>query len=374
TNVTTTSGAGIYMDAMSITIEDYDHDSDMDIFITNTDSKNVLLQNQGDGTFDDVAVAAGVWENDATTVTWGALFLDYDNNTWDDLFVGTLGTGVSLAQQCDFYINDGDGTFTLNQNAVGLMGAIAADYTSAMGDMNNDGYFDFINNNASPSVSALWQNDGGTNNWFGLTVTGVISNRDAIGTLIELWAGGEKYVRYTMAGENYMCQNSEREVFGLANETTVDSLKLTWPSGLEEWYYQPSINTYHQYVEGESLANVIVPLSADGGLAICPGQSVTISIDTDAEVIWSNDLTGASITVDQPGIYSATFVNEYGFTMYSDTLTVSLAADPELEYLVTNVSCHNGNNGEAAVVPIDEELDSIIWNNDSTTFSLTGLT
>ena len=58
---------------------------------------------------------------------------------------------------------------------------------------------------------------------------GTASNADAIGSKIELWAGADYWYRETHCGEGYLAQNSRWEHFGLANHTTVDSIKVHWP-------------------------------------------------------------------------------------------------------------------------------------------------
>jgi len=74
---------------MGIAIGDYDEDSDLDYYVTNIGA-NALLNNSGNGTFTDLTAVARV-ENTSTdtayATSWGAAFLDYDNDTWLDLLV-----------------------------------------------------------------------------------------------------------------------------------------------------------------------------------------------------------------------------------------------------------------------------------------------
>ena len=69
---------------------DYDLDGFLDLFVTNM-ADNVLLRNSGDGlTFTDVAIDAGVgmWIlGEDERVAWGAVFIDYDNDGDEDLYV-----------------------------------------------------------------------------------------------------------------------------------------------------------------------------------------------------------------------------------------------------------------------------------------------
>jgi hypothetical protein len=86
---------------------DYDLDGDLDLFVGNEDDLRneapcQLFQNQGAGTFVDVAAAAGV-EN--RRFTKGAAWGDYDLDRFPDLYVSNLGLRNRL------YHNQGDGTF-----------------------------------------------------------------------------------------------------------------------------------------------------------------------------------------------------------------------------------------------------------------------
>jgi hypothetical protein len=76
-------------------VVDYDHDGWQDIYLTNSGegSKNSLYRNNGDGTFMDVAVEAGVADvnQPGTGVSMGAVWGDYDNDGYEDLFVYKWG-------------------------------------------------------------------------------------------------------------------------------------------------------------------------------------------------------------------------------------------------------------------------------------------
>jgi len=86
--------AGVTNDryAKSVSAGDYDNDGDLDIYVSNIGS-NRLYQNRGDGTFSDVAVELNVTEPSVRSfATW---FFDYDNDGWLDLFVVAYEADVS---------------------------------------------------------------------------------------------------------------------------------------------------------------------------------------------------------------------------------------------------------------------------------------
>src|SRR6266436_1545529 len=76
----------------AVSIVDFDRDGWPDIYVTNSGegSKNALDRNLGDGTFKDVAQETGVADlnQTGTGVSMGAVWGDYDNDGYEDLFLG----------------------------------------------------------------------------------------------------------------------------------------------------------------------------------------------------------------------------------------------------------------------------------------------
>ena len=123
TDVTEASGVGTPIASQSAAWGDYDNDGDVDLYVAgeylpyrpdvgvpgatlpDPDPRNLcrLYRNNGDGTFTDVAEAAGVLnERRAKGAAWG----DYDDDGRPDLYVSNSGQANRL------YHNNGDGTFT----------------------------------------------------------------------------------------------------------------------------------------------------------------------------------------------------------------------------------------------------------------------
>jgi hypothetical protein len=109
-DVTLSVGLGEPIASQAAGWADYDNDGHVDLYVTGEydrsrpDARNRgrLYRNRGNGTFENVAQAAGV-TNDrfGKGVAWG----DYDADGWPDLYVSNLGQGNRL------YHNQGDGTF-----------------------------------------------------------------------------------------------------------------------------------------------------------------------------------------------------------------------------------------------------------------------
>ena len=252
-DVSVASGSGIAVNAMTTTLGDYNNDGWFDIYITNTQSSqagngNVLLKNNGDGTFTNVAEETGTTFN---SLAWGAVFLDADNDTLLDLYVsggfdGSIGSFLSAA----FYHQQNDGTFVIPQN-IGFENDTRKSFSNAIGDINNDGKPDIIVCNDTEN-NFLWENKTtNTNNWLKVKLEGVTTNRDGIGNTIEIFINGRSQYRYTLAGEGYISQNSYHEFFGLGEATEVDYVKVTWTgTNTEDIIYDVNANQSITIKEG----------------------------------------------------------------------------------------------------------------------------
>ncbi len=123
----------------AVAVGDYDRDGFEDIFMTDSkeDGKNHLYHNNGDLTFTDVAVAAGVADgNDAEDASADALWFDYNNDGWLDLLVIRFGHN-------QLFKNLGNGKFENVTKQSGIdryMNAI----TAVAFDYDHDGYVDLF--------------------------------------------------------------------------------------------------------------------------------------------------------------------------------------------------------------------------------------
>jgi hypothetical protein len=115
-----TRRAGLYdptSKSLGVALLDYDNDGWLDLFVSNDTEPNKLYRNNHNGTFTDVAVAAGVAYSEAGTVRagMGTDAADYDNSGWQSLVIGNFtNEGMAL------YHNDGSGLFTDEAPATGI--------------------------------------------------------------------------------------------------------------------------------------------------------------------------------------------------------------------------------------------------------------
>lgn len=239
TDVSAKSRAGVSMFGMGVAVGDYNNDGSLDLYMTNI-GDNVLLRNNGDGTFARAERGAQVGLGRLglfLRVTWGAVFFDFDNDGDEDLYVvsGHLGhspiTVQNLSMQPNALLrNEGHGTFVdvslrsgANDPGIGRGGFFL--------DFNNDGCLDLLVTNLRERPKLFHNVCDSGNNWLTIKLQGTASNRDGIGARIQIVAGGTSRIREVAAGSSQMGQNMLAAHFGLGSASVVDSVTVRWPSG-----------------------------------------------------------------------------------------------------------------------------------------------
>lgn len=189
-NVTFESGVGqatLPFVGFGAAFADYDNDSDLDLTVVNGDiidnvsqirdntsyeQRNLLLENNGAGKFQDVGPRAGPG-------------------------------------------------FALKKVSRGL----------AVGDLDNDGDVDFVIGNNGQTADVLRNDGGNSSNALLIRLVGSKSNRDGIGARLKLTVGGRVLTRYVKAGSSYQAQHDLRIHFGLGSARMAEKLEILWPSG-----------------------------------------------------------------------------------------------------------------------------------------------
>ena len=117
TDVTTRAGVHNTGKGLGVLFTDYNNDGYPDIFVANDAVPDFLYQNNKDGTFTDVAIAAGVAYNSEgrATASMGIASGDYDNDGIQDLFVTNFSLEIN-----SLFRNDNDGFYTMTTFEVGL--------------------------------------------------------------------------------------------------------------------------------------------------------------------------------------------------------------------------------------------------------------
>ena len=141
-------------------VSDFDHDGDLDLYICDAlNWPNRLYRNNGDGTFTDIATAAGVAD---TGYSQTALFLDLDSDGWDDLVVvnNDERNPGNPSPPSRIYRNNGDGTFTDRTSGSNFLPAERIIGGAGAGDYDRDGDLDISVVGWHDGSTYLFRNDG----------------------------------------------------------------------------------------------------------------------------------------------------------------------------------------------------------------------
>ncbi|HEX2396093.1 MAG TPA: VCBS repeat-containing protein, partial [Bacteroidales bacterium] len=159
---------------LGVSAGDFNNDGYPDLYLSNY-GYNVLLKNKGNGTFDNITENANVAGDYTCSV--GSVWLDYDNDSFLDLYVGNYlefdpeykyfyapdGFPPPMAYEFEadvLYHNNGDGTFKDVTAETGIADIDGRAMGVGAADVDNDGFVDiFVANDHT--LNFLWHNDGG---------------------------------------------------------------------------------------------------------------------------------------------------------------------------------------------------------------------
>lgn len=220
--------SGAYGHTIGSTFGDIDNDGDFDLIQGNLahpffywfSDKSAVLINDGEGKFSDEAEERGIYYRE--THSNPSLF-DADNDGDLDLFISS----VYASRDSDFYINDGNGMFTLSNYESGLV--IKNGWGTASSDIDNDGDLDFF-------ARGLFHNQSSTQNWLQIRVVGGIhggpgdewvewrgkNNISGIGSNIEIESDSFSQLRHVSGGSGTGVQDSMYVHVGLGDDNEAE--------------------------------------------------------------------------------------------------------------------------------------------------------
>jgi enediyne biosynthesis protein E4 len=211
-----------------------------------------LYRALGGGAFQEVSDGAGV----ETLWPWGIADADFDGDGFVDAFLPSGMGSPFFYWRSPLLRNRGDGTFVDMCREAGLEpppGGIENDQwiggrrqarscrSAATGDFDGDGRVDLVVNNYNDRAF-LWRNVSPERHWCELRLVGTRSNRDAIGAVVSLTAGGRTQVRQVQAAGGYLAQSSNTLHFGLGDVGVVDKIEIRWPSGATQIVAKPKVD------------------------------------------------------------------------------------------------------------------------------------
>jgi len=223
--------------------------------------RNMLQINNGNGTFSEVGQQMGISNTDWS---WSALFADFNNDSWQDLFVSNgykrdytnrdflnymenfIGEKKSSLKREDvleiinnmpasnvsnyIYRNENGKKFKNVTKDWGLQ-SLTNSNGAAYGDLDNDGDLDLVVNNINAPVSLYRNNSNNSNNYIQIQFEGLKNNRQSLGTKARIYTNGLKQIKEQFPTRGYLSTVSPILHFGLGKIEKIDSIQIQWPNG-----------------------------------------------------------------------------------------------------------------------------------------------
>ena len=376
-DVTTSAGVVAKANGNGVSWGDYNNDGYMDLFIARGKQGSMiqgctLYKNNGNGTFTDVTASAGL---NLTACCWNGVWGDYDNDGRLDLYIVDSGvTGEGAGNANFLFQNNGNGTFT---NVAATAGLALADGTSlhkgvAWADYNNDGFLDVMVKNGvgaekgdgdeALGLHLLFKNLKNNNHFIKVNLRGFQSNRRGIGARVKVTStNGVVYAQNNGGGGGeYDSQGSEPLHFGIGS-AAVATIVVTWPSGMVDTIANVASNSTLTINEGGATPT---PTPSP---TVPPGKLQNISTRVQAQTGEKVPIGGFIITGGtQP---KQVLIRALGPSLANaNPPVVGALADPMLELHMPNGTVVSNNNWRtrqeqqiiATGVPPSDDLESAI--------------
>ncbi len=205
---------------------------------------------------EDLLVVNGMFRattgKDDEIAFWNAMGregVNFHDGIWGGIDFGVNGMASRTPKK--LFWNRGDGTF---EERAYVEGFDTRDDTRglAYADLDGDGAPEVVVSCFRGPVllyANRWGADGGGRVVLHLS-TPVGFNRDALGTVVRLWAGGKVQLREVRAGSSYLSQSSHDLLFGIGQNAKADRVEIRWPDGKTESLHDVAAGTKVTLVEG----------------------------------------------------------------------------------------------------------------------------
>ena len=259
------SPAGKAKASMGVDAGDADNDGDEDLVVGElTQEGAYFFVNDGTGVFTEASTPSGLQRITLPFTTFGAAWLDADNDGYLDIAMingGVAHTPEQLSRHQEFELgqrrllirNLGNGRFedVTAQAGSGFAGAAEVGRGAAFGDMDNDGDTDIVVGNDDGPMRLLVNQRGNRNAWVGVrltdgnvTVTGArVAVRRSDG--VTLW-------RRTRSDGSFASANDPRVLAGLGAAKGPVAVTVTWPDGTVEAWADIQPGRYTTLARGSS--------------------------------------------------------------------------------------------------------------------------
>ncbi len=277
------SADGAEVAAMGVAPGDYLNNGRLDFAVSDfSDEAKLLLHNDGNASFTQVSMSAGIGMKSIRFLGWGDGFLDYDNDGWLDLLflnghiypaADRLDWGTSYAQRPQLFHNLRDGKFEEIPPVKGSgLAMIMSARGAAFGDLFNNGKVDVVINPIDGPPVLLKNVNPDHHHWVELKlIGGPKSPRDAVGATVYLTANGIRQRQDVLSSGSYVSTNDPRLHFGLGDATDGGSAEIHWPSGVTETIRLSAVDRIFTVVEGKGVTG------AQCGGRTCPVETSAVA-------------------------------------------------------------------------------------------------
>jgi len=261
---------GLEQANMGVAFGDYLHNGRMSLLISHFDIEYAALyRNEGDMSFNDVSVQAGIARGTQGFVGWGDAFVDFANRGWLDFFlvnghvypqVDQAKTSTRFLEPKLLFLNKGDGTFQNVSRRVGP--ALRIPQVSrgmAVGDLFNDGRMEAVVENLTGEPMILRPEGGPANHWISLQLEGTHANRMALNARARVTAGDLVQTGELISGGSYLSQSDLRLHFGLGAHEKADRVEIFWPDGRTETLTNLAADRFYRLQQGAGVVSSMAP-------------------------------------------------------------------------------------------------------------------
>lgn len=326
-----TTHTNIAIDAMGVHWHDHDYDGDFDVYITNTQDGSPLMENNN-GVFYNISEITGTSCPDH--ISWGVQWTDPDCDGRDELCVVHRDLNNIT---CWFERNE-DLTYTLQSSSI-LSAIPYPSYCLVTADFNQDGREDLAQNTFAPNKVLVWLAQPSDNHSITISLHGCCSNYDAIGAIIKVHTAQNTQIKQITNGESFLGQCSQYEIFGLGQQTLIDSIEVTWPSGWRDVMHNVEADQNLSISEGITYVHNPDTIHVNR----CFDQTVTISPGNYSTVTWMDGEVSNERIVQSDGIYTCAVPGPYQFDHYFYFVVTSYT--PEINVQTTNNLCAGDSAG-----------------------------
>ena len=226
--------------SMGVDMGDFNLDGLPDLWVANYERESLALyRNDGDCQFLHVSRASGVTAVGSLFVSFGTLFLDFDRDGDEDIFV-TNGHVIrypvnSPLRQLPLLFDNRAGRFV---NVAPVAGpCLSVPHLGrgvAGGDLDNDGDIDLVLSPINEPALILSNDSPNDNHWLRVRLIGTKSHRDAVGARLTLTTSVGRQTRQVKGGGSYLSQSDLCPFFGFPQNERIEKLSITWPSGITQ--------------------------------------------------------------------------------------------------------------------------------------------